>query len=466
MDLSHNPVLTYLDCSSCNLTSLDCQNTSISFCGGEPIWSDGNRKRSILNAKSNLFDLNNLPDFEVGRTSNWKGGRVVNGHYLEYDSKVVRYRYEYKSGFDSCMLINGEPVHTSGYMYVALWVKNLIDLTVEGTQCLYYKETEVSSDIYLSVPYVCEKVTVGASATRGYAQILSGFGEHHLEVGENNIEIAVTEEGTQQTHTLTIRRISEDAAWLQSLSVSAGTLEPAFSPEVYDYQIEVPYEADSIEVFAEARYDSAMVSGIGKYRLKVGENVMYVGVRAEDDLARQTYKLTVVRHKADLALQSLTVSDGTLMPAFDPEVYEYDLAWVLCEPEILEVCDEPHHERATVSGTGKYYFGVGRSWIIIVYVKAMDGKYQAYRIRVRTKADAALRSLSVSAGALDPTFSSEVHAYRLEVPYETDSLEVFAETKYNRAELSGIGRYGLAVGDNEIKVETMAIGGWYPFQQP
>ncbi|MDE6439526.1 MAG: cadherin-like beta sandwich domain-containing protein, partial [Bacteroidales bacterium] len=453
LDVSKNEKLEHLYCNYCNLTSLEWDKYRYN---SEFHWKnvivDGNRKRGILEANSNRFDLNSLPGFKLERAYNWKGGKVVDGHYLEYDSAVVTYEYKVNdqedSGVKFCLKTKNNDANLS-----ALEVVRGIDMSY-----MAFWGSPVPSDVSCVVPFSCKEISVKATPVYEYARILSGTGDYHLAVGDNRIEIEVMSDDSSQrkTYTLEVRRRSNDAA-LRSLDVNTGTLKPAFAPDIYDYQLELPYETDSLEVFAVARHDSARVYGAGKYGLRVGDNNIRINVRSED-YSGKTYTLAVRRLSADATLRSLMVSAGVLKPAFSSEVYDYDVT-VSYETDSLEVFAEARSESATVSGVGKYGLAVGDNRMEIEVV-AEDGTQRVYTLSVRrkrgTSSDAALQSLTVSAGTLEPAFSPETRYYHVEVPYETDSLEVGAVARHGGAIMSGAGKYGLQVGYNYIEVVVTA----------
>ena len=378
----------------------------------------------------------------------------MDGHYLEYDSAVVTYQY-----LVSYPELYKEPF----FLRVKSDNTDLSFLKVTSQEPYVSRRwNNVASDVSTAVPYGCESIVVDANVEHEYAKILSGLGEHQLVEGDNEIDIVVeAEDGTQKIYALMIRRQSADAALL-SLTVSAGTLEPAFSPEIRYYSVEVPYETDSLEVEAVARHDGAIVSGTGKYGLQVGYNRIEIEVTAEDG-TRQTYALSVLRKalvlSSDAALQSLTVSAGTLEPAFSPED-RYYMVEVPYETDSLEVGAVARHDGATVSGTGKYGLQVGSNSISIV-VTAEDGTRQVYSLSVWRKervlsSDATLRVLNVSVGTLRPSFSPTTFNYWVEVPNDVKSMEVVAEPNDDSAKVSYVKRLSLAVGDNKNEIVVKA----------
>ena len=79
---------------------------------------------------------------------------------------------------------------------------------------------------------------------------------------------------------------------LSSLSVSAGTLSPAFSESKTSYKVELTSETQTIEVSAKAKDSKATVSGTGKHDLKIGENNIVVTVKAENG-SKKTYTISI-----------------------------------------------------------------------------------------------------------------------------------------------------------------------------
>lgn len=84
--------------------------------------------------------------------------------------------------------------------------------------------------------------------------------------------------------------------YMGSLGVSAGKLSPAFDYRTASYTVTVPYSQSSIDVTASTASKKSSVSGAGSYTLKVGSNVFYLVVTAENG-SQKTYKLTVIREE-------------------------------------------------------------------------------------------------------------------------------------------------------------------------
>ena len=82
---------------------------------------------------------------------------------------------------------------------------------------------------------------------------------------------------------------------LSQLSVSAGTLNPAFNPEVYSYPVHVANSVSSIDIMATPTSQGATISGdTGTLPLNVGANPFTLTV-TEGERPAQNYTITVYR---------------------------------------------------------------------------------------------------------------------------------------------------------------------------
>ena len=109
---------------------------------------------------------------------------------------------------------------------------------------------------------------------------------------------------------------------LSSLSLSAGSIAPAFSSTTYAYTLAVGNGVSSITVTAEVNHSGASLraglsgslssatsgTASGAISLAVGTNTVHVEVTAEDGATQQTYAVTVTR--AAQANRAPTVSSG------------------------------------------------------------------------------------------------------------------------------------------------------------
>jgi alpha-tubulin suppressor-like RCC1 family protein len=336
-----------------------------------------------------------------------------------------------------------------------------------------------------------DSVTVTATPNHSLATIISGTGTVNLNVGDNPVKIEVkAESGKVAIYVITVTRAPSDNAELSALTVSAGSLSPAFSPEKQAYTVSVGNEVKEMTVTA-AVYDSTAslkINGVpvasgtpsGAIALPVGDTKISVEVTAESGKV-VTYVITVTRAPSDNAeLSALTVSAGSLSPAFSPEKQAYTVS-VGNEVKEMTVTAAVYDSTASLkingvpvaSGTpsGAIALPVGDTKIS-VEVTAESGKVVTYVITV-TRApsnNADLAALTVSAGSLSPAFSPEKQAYTVSVGNEVKEMTVTAAVYDSTASLkiNGVpaasgtpsGAIALPVGNTTISVEVTAEDGY------
>ena len=158
-------------------------------------------------------------------------------------------------------------------------------------------------------------------------------------VVEETVEVKITvtaENGSTKTYTIKATRgkdpnkvLSTDNN-LTSLTVSQGILSPAFSSDVTNYAVYLPYEISTIDIdyqVSDTKY--AVVNFTGSKDLGVGNNIFTISVKAEND-DEKVYTITVVRAKqlngessTNALLASLSLTNGTLTEKFDSDVHLY-----------------------------------------------------------------------------------------------------------------------------------------------
>ena len=129
-----------------------------------------------------------------------------------------------------------------------------------------------------------------------------------LELGDNTLEITVSDGTTSRTYTVTVTRVDLDAlsddATLSSLSVDGAEVE-GFASDVGGYRLRVANDVASVTVEAAATDAAAQVTitpadadpGTDGHQvpLAVGSNLVTVAVAATDGVATAAYTLTIGR---------------------------------------------------------------------------------------------------------------------------------------------------------------------------
>lgn len=145
-----------------------------------------------------------------------------------------------------------------------------------------------------------------------------------LSVGTNTVTVVVTASDgtTTKTYTVVVTRaaatVSSDAT-LSALTLSAGSLSPAFAATTTRYTATVANSVSSLTVSATLAGSgtlkingSTVSSGAasGSIALSVGSNTLSVVVTAADGVSTQTYTVTVTRSAAGSCTLTATETDG------------------------------------------------------------------------------------------------------------------------------------------------------------
>lgn len=122
---------------------------------------------------------------------------------------------------------------------------------------------------------------------------------------------------------------SVPAATLASLSISNGTLSPAFKAGTKKYTATVASNVSSIKVTAKAASGGTLVSGSGSRTVKLNYGSNSIKVKVKNSAGTvTTYTITVTRkdnRSGVNTLSNLTVSAGTLSPAFSSDKTKYNV---------------------------------------------------------------------------------------------------------------------------------------------
>ncbi|MBN2553083.1 MAG: cadherin-like beta sandwich domain-containing protein, partial [Spirochaetales bacterium] len=293
----------------------------------------------------------------------------------------------------------------------------------------------------------------------GWEEIMSGSpcSPLSMDPGMNTVEVRVTAEDTvtSKVYTIEVYRLSAEAL-LDSLAISAGTLDPAFESQTVSYGSSVANAADTTTVTAVATdyrstlqvqvngggwqsFDSGSPSPV--LSLIEGDNLIEIKVTAEDGVTSSLYTITVHRISANAELSALAISAGTLDPVFDASTTSYS-ATVDSGVGFLKVTTSPADAAAAIhvqANGGVWQLcapGVASSslWLdvgdntVSVRVTAEDGiTRKTYTIAVRRlSGNAQLASLMVSPGTLVPAFSSATAVYASTVTGVDGSMTVTA----------------------------------------
>jgi hypothetical protein len=346
---------------------------------------------------------------------------------------------------------------------------SLQNLTVSpGTPPLDFNENNLSYAV--SVPNNVNSVTVtptlqdpaatmtvnGQPTTSGQARTIS-----LNPAGQStNITILVkAQDQTEKPYTITVSRGVSNNNNLQSLDLSAGSLN--FRPSDTSYIVNVGSNVTSVVVTPRLQDSTATMTVNGQATNSgqartiplggPGSNTpIFIIVTAQNG-TQKIYTVGVTRAalNGNNNLESLTVSSGSLNPKFSANRTSYTVS-VGGRVGSITVTAAPDDSsaRMTINGLStnagqarSISLGPdGSSTEIQIIVTAQNGSQKPYIITVNRAAlssDNNLEALTVSPGDLEPAFASETENYAVEVPTTVTSVTVTATKSDPNAVISG-----------------------------
>ncbi len=263
------------------------------------------------------------------------------------------------------------------------------------------------------------------------------------------ISIEVTApNGSQKTYVVTVNRAALGGNNnLQSLTVTPGPLIPAFAASTTSYTVNVAVTVVSVTVTARAQDAGASVSIAGQpttsQSVALGapgsSTVISTEVTAPNGSPR-TYLVTVNRAAlgGDNNLRSLTVTSGSLVPAFAAGTTSYTVD-VATSVTNVTVTAQAQDAGATVSINNQTTTSLsvplgaaGTNTPIQIEVTAPNGSQKTYVVTVNRAAlggNNNLRSLTVTSGSLVPAFAAGTTSYTVDVATSVTNVTVTAQAQ-------------------------------------
>ena len=291
------------------------------------------------------------------------------------------------------------------------------------------------------------------------------------------------------TYTVRAKKAAISTAMLEDISLSAGTLNSAFTGAVRDYSATVDSDVSQLGINIETSHvdqsvtinGSAVSSRFSRFissmvPLSVGSNTIVIGVTSADDTSASTYTLQVTRRSP--ALTGLSLSAGTLNPSFNRGRSQY-AATVDSDVERITLTPTANsaRHRVSITANGRSVTGnvaplnVGDNTIVIS-VSTQDNQGTIRYTLVVTRLEPCLTALSLSPGLLSPTFGNPNRCGNASTRYtatvasdvEQITLSPIANSVRHRITITANGRsvagnsVPLNVGNNNIAVSVSTRG--------
>jgi hypothetical protein len=310
-----------------------------------------------------------------------------------------------------------------------------------------------------------------------------------------SVNVIAEDQENESTYNLTFTRQPSTDSLLSAISISAGTLTPSFNSNILSYFISVPHATTTIGIIPTPRYILANSVYKGNilsrttatnFPLYVGMNSFPIQVIAADGIRDSIYNITVSRASAGVStvslLNNLRVSQGTLSPAFDPEIFRYTL---ILPYEIDKIAinavktdtnssisvDTPSmNDIPLISGIFSNNIDIPVNFSIIrVEVVAQDNaSLSGYEIFVTRlgESESRLSDIYLSSGQLDKPFNKNITQYTVNVKNSINSVSVKPVVISNQSEIyvnnlfvpinSWSSPRSIDVGNNIVKIDVTA----------
>ena len=197
---------------------------------------------------------------------------------------------------------------------------------------------------------------------------------------------------TTSTKTKATTQSKSDNANLSNLGIRPNDFT-GFTPSQTTYNVTVPNDVDSVEVYATAQNANATISGTGTKSLQEGSNALMVTVTAQNG-TKKTYTINVTRQTSEESeenseeanateqaegLEKVEIAGATLSPEFQTNIYEYTAKYI-GEETNLNVDAVATNSDYTVEVTGNNDLKEGENLITILVTDAKGENVATYQI--------------------------------------------------------------------------------------
>ena len=250
-------------------------------------------------------------------------------------------------------------------------------------------------------------------------------------------------------------KIVSNIVTLSALNIDKYDLSGIFKSDVYEYNIEVPYEVEKINITGVPTDPNADVTGLGERYLNEGNQSFMILVKNNGEST--SYKISVKRLEAsnDNTLKSLNVQGYIFNTPFSSSKYEYQIN-VDENIDSINIVAETNNSFAIIEGLGEHSLVSGKNEFKI-NVTSQNGEKRSYTIIVnKSSGTSLLKSLKISRYKITPKFHRYSFIYDVYIYDEIDQLKIIASANEGD-NIEIIGNKKLKKGKNEIYIKVSGI---------
>lgn len=218
---------------------------------------------------------------------------------------------------------------------------------------------------------------------------------------------------------------------LESLEVLPGVLEPAFSPDQFQYVLTLPFGTSSVTVNALPQNSGALVTGAGILDLEENTSAINVTVTSTDQTHQETYQIDLNFVKSAISTLSGIFLNGKALAGFQSDVTEYTVFFDQAGVSVPELTATLSDQKATIKSLKNATAIPGNAEIVVVAENEEERTY-TIQYRVNPAKDSYLSDILIDGVSLEG-FAYAKFEYDFEMPIDYEGMPEFTVLKSNES---------------------------------
>ena len=322
-------------------------------------------------------------------------------------------------------------------------------------------------------------VRIDASLMSSSASFVTGYGPRsvNLNYGTNNIQIKAMDGNTPSTYTIKIKRTDGRSSvnTLSSLSVSKGSLSPAFNEYTTTYNVNVASDVDSVDISAAVKDGkSSFLENYGPRSVVVNAGTTRTTLKVKSETGNiRTYTLIFNKEGSSEAqtpvtsynplLSSLEVSEGKI--EFDPNTFDYNLsvAYDVTNIAVKAFAQNPDDEVVVTGGDNLLSDELNEIDVVVTSKdKTVSNTYTIYVTRkeedLPVSSNSLLQDLQIDGYKIK--FDAKTNEYSITLAEGATQLSITAVPSDSTSIITIEGNENLTAG-SQVKIRVTAEDGSY-----